>query len=126
MSIMDLQKFYQVINATYDDLNEKHQYEIVFNADHIVYKGHFPMQAVVPGVLQIEVFSDILNKISSKQNKLKLVKNVKYISMIVPDDSLYILELKMKKSEGFVHLSTLLTDKNKNKKTQFSAIYEVA
>ncbi|MBN2667879.1 MAG: hypothetical protein JXR60_01510 [Bacteroidales bacterium] len=123
---MDLQKFYQVINATYDDLNEKHQYEIVFNADHIVYKGHFPMQAVVPGVLQIEVFSDILNKISSKQNKLKLVKNVKYISMIVPDDSLYILELKMKKSEGFVHLSTLLTDKNKNKKTQFSAIYEVA
>jgi len=58
---------------------------IKLNPDHQVYKGHFPQQAVVPGVIQLQIAKELLEE----NLKLKLLMNdiiqVKYLRPIIPN-----------------------------------------
>jgi 3-hydroxyacyl-[acyl-carrier-protein] dehydratase len=58
--------------------------EIMINADHAIFEGHFPGNPIVPGVVSIQMISDIL----SKHLHIKLItteaKSIKFTSMIRP------------------------------------------
>ncbi len=57
---------------------------ISFNREHPVFEGHFPGNPVVPGVVQIRIIKDLLEK--SLQHKLfmKKAKSVKFLNVINP------------------------------------------
>lgn len=67
--------------------------------DSAVYRGHFPEQPITPGVLMIAAVVELLESATSSRLRLQQVKNVKYLSMMTPDDV-----------EGSIVEATLLPD----------------
>lgn len=57
---------------------------IELNPNHEVYKGHFPGQPVVPGVIQLQIIKELLEKGLEKKLLLGKILSAKYYSMISP------------------------------------------
>lgn len=51
-----------------------------------VYKGHFPDKPITPGVLMIKGAVELMERVSGKHLTLHEVKNIKYLSLMTPDD----------------------------------------
>lgn len=54
--------------------------------DSIVYKAHFPDKPITPGVCMIGAVVELLSQASGKALQLAKVNNIKYLSMMSPDD----------------------------------------
>jgi len=61
--------------------------EIHLNPEHEVYKGHFPQQAVVPGVIQLQIIKELFEKDLSVNLMIKEVIVAKYLNMITPEEN---------------------------------------
>lgn len=66
--------------------HEDGKIEIIFqlNADSPVFKGHFPGQPVLPGVIQMQLIRKILQQELAKSLQLLNAPAVKFLSPIVP------------------------------------------
>jgi 3-hydroxyacyl-[acyl-carrier-protein] dehydratase len=64
------------------------QAEIRLNPDHALYKGHFPQQAVVPGVMQIQIVKEILEAELKQELLIREVMVAKYFRPIIPQENL--------------------------------------
>jgi len=80
---MLIEDFYEIleINQTDKELSAK----VKLNPEHNVYNGHFPEQAVVPGVMQLQFIKEILENQSGASLLLNRVIQVKYLAPITPD-----------------------------------------
>ena len=58
--------------------------EIVLTPGHEIYKGHFPGQPILPGVLQLQLVQEILSEALNKKLRFKSSLNIKFLSMIDP------------------------------------------
>ncbi len=58
---------------------------IVFNAEHDIFKGHFPGQPVVPGVCMMELVKELLQTQLDKPLMLSSARNVKFLGFITPE-----------------------------------------
>jgi len=58
---------------------------ISFDPEHVIFKGHFPGQPVVPGVCLIHIVGKIANKISTEKIQLVKGSNIKFLQLIDPD-----------------------------------------
>jgi 3-hydroxyacyl-[acyl-carrier-protein] dehydratase len=54
------------------------------NAEHEIFKGHFPGQPVVPGVCMMQMIKEILEIVISKNTRLLRADHAKFLSMIDP------------------------------------------
>ena len=54
------------------------------NPEHAIYKAHFPGNPITPGVCIIQVANELLEKHLGKRLYLKTIKNVKFLSVIIP------------------------------------------
>jgi len=61
--------------------------EIHLNPEHEVYKGHFPQQAIVPGVIQLQIIKELFEKDLSVNLMIKEVIVAKYLNMITPEEN---------------------------------------
>jgi len=68
---------------------------IRINPDHEIFRGHFPGNPVVPGVCQVQMIRETLELITGYQGLLLDADNIKFLSMIVPDEKA-VLELDLK------------------------------
>jgi len=59
-------------------------YDIQLNPDCVIYKAHFPEQPVTPGVCIVEIAHELLEEYYNCPIEIKLVKNVKFLSVISP------------------------------------------
>lgn len=59
-------------------------YDIVLNPDHFIFQAHFPGEPVTPGVCIIQVAKELLEDALEKALTLVKVKNVKFLSVISP------------------------------------------
>ncbi len=77
--------FYTVVNfhAGENQVNAT----IRLNANHGVYRGHFPGQPVVPGVIQLQIIKEMMEKGLEKTLLLEKVISAKYYSMIIPGET---------------------------------------
>ena len=57
---------------------------IELNAEHIIYKGHFPQMPVVPGVMQIQIIKELLEEALDKKLQMLNGNNIKFMGMIIP------------------------------------------
>ncbi len=58
--------------------------EIETNPSHIIYKAHFPGNPITPGVCIIKTAKELLENKINRKLWLKNVKNVKFLSVIIP------------------------------------------
>ncbi len=59
--------------------------QIFFDAEHPIYRGHFPGQPVTPGVCQIEAIREIISSFFSRELHLVHARDIKFTGMIIPD-----------------------------------------
>lgn len=58
--------------------------ELFINADHKIFEGHFPSQAVVPGVCMMQIIKEILEQVIGKQTNLVKAAEMKFLAVINP------------------------------------------
>ncbi len=58
-----------------------------FNDSHEVFAAHFPGNPIVPGAVLIDVIRTVASDVLGKEMQVSLVKNAKFITVIVPDSS---------------------------------------
>ena len=77
--------FYTVVDfqVTENQVNA----QIRLNPEHEVYKGHFPGQPVVPGVIQLQMIKELMEKALNQKLLLNQMVFAKYLMMIVPGTS---------------------------------------
>ena len=61
--------------------------QISLNPNHDVYEGHFSGQPVVPGVIQLQIIKELMEKSVNEKLLLNRMVFAKYLRMIVPGTS---------------------------------------
>lgn len=56
------------------------------NPEHPIYKAHFPGNPITPGVCIIQAAGELLENQLGRNLYLKTVKNVKFLSVIIPEE----------------------------------------
>lgn len=81
--------FYKLNNIErIDDGN--YNVEVQLMPSHPIYAGHFPSQAVVPGVCTLTIIRECLSRILEKNVVFESIKECKYIFALLPQDNLTI------------------------------------
>lgn len=57
---------------------------ITINKDHVVFKGHFPNNPVMPGVCMMQIIKEITEKIVDKKLFMQSASNIKFMAIINP------------------------------------------
>ncbi len=114
---MSLEHFYTLEHLKNIDENN-YLANIKLNEEHPVYQGHFPQQAVVPGVLQLNMIQELTEKVIEQKLMLKKVSNVKYLNIMTPEMQNISLEVKHQIKEQEVKVKVVL----KNETSIFSKV----
>jgi 3-hydroxyacyl-[acyl-carrier-protein] dehydratase len=64
--------------------NEGIEATIKFNEKHPIFTGHFPGNPIVPGVVQVQIIKDLMEKKFEQNLILSQAKNIKFLSIISP------------------------------------------
>jgi len=59
-------------------------YTIGFNADHCIYRAHFPNNPITPGVCIIQIIKELSAELLQRNLFLKKVNHVKFLNVINP------------------------------------------
>ncbi len=81
---MLLTNFYTVISLESTGANT-HLAHIRVNAQHEVFKGHFPGNPVMPGVCMMQIIKEIAETICGCTLRMQSMSNVKFMALINPD-----------------------------------------
>ena len=82
---MLIKEFYKITNLSSSDSGIIAT--IKLNPNHEVYRGHFPNQPVVPGVIQLQIIKEILEEVLETKLFMRNVIQVKYLIPITPIDN---------------------------------------
>lgn len=55
------------------------------DAESVIYKAHFPGCPVTPGACLVEAVCDLMERHCGRKHRLREIKNVKFLSIIIPD-----------------------------------------
>jgi 3-hydroxyacyl-[acyl-carrier-protein] dehydratase len=75
-------EIYQIISFQSTDTNI--EAIITFNEKHPVFAGHFPGNPIVPGVVQVQIIKEVIEKKTRKCLLLIHGKNIKFLTIISP------------------------------------------
>ncbi len=79
---MELRSIYEI--KLFELVNQEVKAEIIFNKNHKVFDGHFPGNPIVPGVVQIQIMKDLLERALQKNVFLNRAKSIKFLNVINP------------------------------------------
>jgi 3-hydroxyacyl-[acyl-carrier-protein] dehydratase len=68
---------------------------IALNIEHPIYAGHFPQQAVVPGVCMMQILTELTSVALKNELALKNASQAKFLIPIIPKENLG-LDVKIK------------------------------
>jgi 3-hydroxyacyl-[acyl-carrier-protein] dehydratase len=84
---MLLDSFFNIQSYTFENSGETQQHihgVLNLNAGHAIYQGHFPGNPVVPGVCQVQMVKELVEKALGRRLILSTSDNIKFLSMISP------------------------------------------
>lgn len=99
--------FYTIAKDQIDVENGQLHVRVRINADHHIFRGHFPGNPVVPGVCMIQILKEVLSNHLKKELTLHEIGNVKFMSFIDPKtDPVLEIQMVIKSPEaGEYHVS---------------------
>ncbi len=59
--------------------------------EHPIFKGHFPQQAIVPGVFTLTIIKECIGKVLHREISFTSIKECKYVSTLLPYAGLQIV-----------------------------------
>lgn len=68
-------------------------FTIDLNAEHIIYKAHFPGDPITPGVCILQMGLEMLSAAVERELEIESVKNVKFLSILHPDGASVTVEV---------------------------------
>ena len=78
---------------------------IELNPDHIVYSGHFPGHPVTPGVIQLQIVHELLEKQFDRKLKLKTMPQCKFLKILNPNEtSQIVVHIEFEKEEALMNI----------------------
>lgn len=80
--------FYQILSSSQED--ETYTFSIQLNADHAIFKGHFPGNPVTPGVVQIEMIKELTIEATGAKIGLKTMGNCKFLAILNPETDAHV------------------------------------
>jgi len=93
---MELKSIYNI--TSFESTDNEIAATIKFYGEHKVFEGHFPGNPIVPGVVQIQIIKDLLEKVTEGKLFLNKTKSVKFLNIINPDKTGSVLfEIKFDK-----------------------------
>jgi 3-hydroxyacyl-[acyl-carrier-protein] dehydratase len=58
--------------------------ELLINAGHKIFEGHFPGQPVVPGVCMMQMIKEIMEQVTGRKTDLIKASEMKFLAIIDP------------------------------------------
>ncbi len=121
--MMKLQNnMFRIVMSSSDD--EWITYQIELNAEHFIYKAHFPSNPITPGVCIIKIITEILEQRLNRKLLLTKISNLKFIFTISPVENKQVyIQMKIKQidescnAKGFIKNSETIV-------TKFSLVYK--
>ena len=87
--------------------------ELVINATHKIFDGHFPGQPVVPGVCMMQMVKEIIEQATQKKTDLLKAGDMKFLAVINPQQNNLIqaaLKYTVEENGSMVVSATLFKD----------------
>lgn len=81
---MVLKDFYKVLSEEKTG-DAKYNFRILVNANHEVFKGHFPGNPIMPGVCMIQIIKELSESITKSSLIIQTLSNVKFMALINPE-----------------------------------------
>jgi 3-hydroxyacyl-[acyl-carrier-protein] dehydratase len=87
-------------------------FTIRLNSKHPIYTGHFPNEAITPGVCIVQMAVDLFSHTVQQAHHLVKAKNVKFLQIIRPDEhpEIHYMLTWEKSEEGFYVVKVLVDD----------------
>jgi 3-hydroxyacyl-[acyl-carrier-protein] dehydratase len=86
---------------------------IKLNPDHEIYKGHFPDQPVVPGVVQLQIIKELLEARIEHKLLLSNMASAKYLNMIIPEKHTKLeCQITIKEADGVKKITAAIKEKD--------------
>lgn len=109
-------------------LGDAARYELCLQADCVIYKAHFPGQPITPGVCIVQTAKEILEDMTGLQLHITAIKNVKFLAVISPRDTLHIIynisKVSIDEASKTVKAQVLVSDASEAKaKISFTCSY---
>ena len=79
-----LEGFYTIQKLEKQDTNTYHC-QILLNAKHQIFEGHFPNNPITPGVCMMQIIKDITEEILGEKLFMSKTYNVKFTALINPE-----------------------------------------
>lgn len=78
---MLLTNFFKILHV---ESSEKHRIDVELNAEHPIYKGHFPGTPVMPGVCLTQMVKESVEHITGKRLQMVTGDNLKFTAVLDP------------------------------------------
>ncbi len=97
---------------------------IKLNAKHTIYEGHFPGNPITPGVVQMQMVKEILEKHIGRELGMKTMSRCKFLKILNPNQTpeLYI-NIEISEAEGVIKINAAGQEKE-DTFFKFSATYQ--
>lgn len=59
-------------------------FTIELNPDHQIYQGHFPQQAIVPGVCLLQIIRECAEEVLQHKTHISQISSCKYLAVVDP------------------------------------------
>lgn len=79
--------------------------QVRLNADHFIYKAHFPKKPITPGVCLVQMAGELLEQRLQKNLKLNTAVNIKFRRPVEPTATPTFLFRKMSVNDGKLNVS---------------------
>jgi 3-hydroxyacyl-[acyl-carrier-protein] dehydratase len=104
-------------------VDEKLITEVTINASNTIFDGHFPGNPITPGVVQIQLVKEILEKHYDKTLSLDSIGRCKFLAVLNPTDSPIItVEITVKEVVDTLKINAVGKD-DSTSYFKFSAVY---
>lgn len=101
--------------------------KVLLNAEHPIFKGHFPGTPVFPGVCQIELIKDILSKIFKREILMPEAGSIKFLNVIEPQHTPeLIVKLNFQKQAENTFNTTASIDNGERFFLKFKGIFKLS
>lgn len=105
-------RYYKILDINHSD-DGSYVCSVHLCEDCDVYRGHFPGNPIAPGVCNIQLIRECVEKILSKKLKIDNIKQIRFLTLVEPtENNLYIVSLHIDFSDKIDVVADIKSDKS--------------